>query len=85
MQKTRLATLPRFPVTTGQGARIVGTTEPRLAEQVRRGRVHPEPPILAGRRLWQPAQLSQAAAALGLLTGELKALLEAARCEGQAS
>ena len=65
-----------YPVSTGQAARILATTEPRLAETVRRGKVNPEPSILAGRRLWRPEHLIQAAEALDLLTDDLRAQLE---------
>lgn len=65
----------RFPLSTGQAARVIKSTEPDLAETVRRGHVKPEPPILAGRRLWHRNQLLQAAEALGLLTDELRAEL----------
>lgn len=51
---------------TGQAAQLLRTTEPRLAETVRRGKVHPPPLIIAGRRLWEPDQILQAAQALGL-------------------
>lgn len=57
---------PPFPLTTGVAAQFLGTTEPRLAETVRRGRVDPPPPILAGRRLWSAEHLCQAAKALGV-------------------
>jgi hypothetical protein len=66
----------RFPCSTGEGARLLGTTEPLLAETVRRGKVKPEPDVLAGRRLWQPTQLLQAAVALGLATDAVRAALE---------
>lgn len=69
--------LPPLPVTTGAGAHLLGTTEPRLAETVRRGHVSPPPPILAGRRLWSAEHLRQAAEALGLLTPDLQAILAA--------
>jgi hypothetical protein len=68
---------PRFPLATGAGALLLGTTEPRLSETVRRGHVFPPPPILAGRRLWSADQLRQAAEALNLLTDDLKARLAA--------
>ncbi|MCC7172996.1 MAG: hypothetical protein IT459_21280 [Planctomycetes bacterium] len=64
-----------YPLSTGQAARILGTTEPKLAETVRRGKVAPEPTIVAGRRLWERDQLLQAAEHLGLLTEELRAEL----------
>ena len=66
---------PRFPIATGSAAELIGATEPRLAETVRRGHVAPPPPILAGRRLWSREHLLQAAEALDLLTEELKAVL----------
>ena len=62
----------KFPISTGQAARLINTTEPRLAETVRRGKVQPEPPILAGRRLWDLVHLLQAAENLGVLTDELR-------------
>ena len=65
-----------FPLSTGQAARFLKSTEPQLAETVRRGHVLPEPPILAGRRLWSPRHVLQAAEALGLLNDELRAQLE---------
>lgn len=65
----------RFPVSTGEAARFLATTEPILAETVRRGKVRPEPPIVAGRRLWGPEHLIQAARALDLLTDELREAL----------
>lgn len=56
--------LPPFPWTTGIAAEVLGTTEPRLSETVRRGHVSPPPPIFAGRRLWTPDLLIQAARTL---------------------
>lgn len=72
---------PVFPLTTGSAAHLLGTTEPRLAETVRRGHVDPRPPILAGRRLWSRRHLLQAAEALGLLTEELRGRLTPAGTE----
>lgn len=66
----------RTPLSTGQAARLLGVTEPRLAETVRRGKVRPEPPILAGRRLWDRSHLLQAAKALDVLTESVRAQLE---------
>lgn len=66
---------PTFPTTSGAAANLIGTTEPRLSETVRRGLVTPTPPILAGRRLWSQSHLRQAAAALDLLTEDLDQLL----------
>lgn len=79
---TRIETMnTNFPLSTGQAARLLGTTEPRLAETVRRGRIHPEPTIVAGRRIWNREQLLQAAEHLGLLTDDVRAELE---CEVRA-
>lgn len=61
----------RFPCSTGEAASLLGTTEPRLAETVRRLRVEPPPPIIAGRRLWERTHLLQAARALGIAAEDL--------------
>ena len=61
-----------FPLSTGKGAVLIGVTEPQLAETVRRGKVKPPPPLLAGRRLWAREHLLQAAEALGVWTVELE-------------
>ena len=66
----------KYPLSTGAAARLLSKTEPQLAETVRRGRVRPEPPIVAGRRLWGPGHILQAARALGVLTPELCMTLE---------
>ena len=65
------------PLPTGEVARLLHSTEPRVAETVRRGHVDPPPTIAAGRRLWSNDQVLQAAEALGLLTDELRAKLDA--------
>lgn len=64
-----------FPLPTGQAARLLGVTEPRLSEAVRRGHVSPVPSVLAGRRLWHREHLLQAAESLGVLTDDLRELL----------
>lgn len=64
-----------FPLATGQAARLLDLTEPQLAETVRRGKVDPPPPVRAGRRMWTRDNILQAAAALGILTDELRAKL----------
>lgn len=66
----------RYPLSTGAVARILETTEPRLAETVRRGGVHPEPRVVAGRRLWEADHIRQAARRLGLLTEDLERKLD---------
>jgi hypothetical protein len=60
-----------FPLSTGQVAAVLGITEPRLSEAVRRGRVSPGPQICAGRRLWFSEHLIRAAESLGLLDDDL--------------
>ena len=66
---------PSFPLSTGQAAQLLGTTEPKLAEEVRRGRITPPPPILAGRRLWRADHVLQAATNLGLFNDDLQKML----------
>ncbi|MBI3843634.1 MAG: hypothetical protein HY292_03245 [Planctomycetes bacterium] len=56
----------RFPLSTGEAAEALRTSEPRLAQAVRLGKVVPVPPIVAGRRLWGPDDLRRAALALGV-------------------
>ena len=62
-------------ISTGDAARMLQTTEPRLGELIRRGKIDPEPPIVAGRRLWQTDHIRQAARALDRLTDRLEDLL----------
>ena len=56
----------RYPLTTGEVARILKVFEPRIADLVRRGLVHPAPRVVAGRRLWDKTHIQQAAEALGV-------------------
>lgn len=70
-----------YPLSTGESARLIGTTEPRLADVVRRGRVIPPPVVFAGRRLWTREHLLQAAHVLGILTEELRRRLTAQEVE----
>jgi len=60
-----------FPLGTGQLARLLNTTEPKLAEAVRKGRVVPAPRIVAGRRAWDLSQVHQAAQLFGLEPADL--------------
>lgn len=55
----------QHPLGTGQLARLLNTTEPKLSEAVRRGKVVPPPRVVAGRRLWDLTQIHQAAAYFG--------------------
>ncbi len=66
----------RFPITSGDLARLLQTTEPRLGEAVRRGRVSPPPEVIAGRRHWTRQQALQVAAAIGELTDDIRTTLE---------
>jgi hypothetical protein len=66
----------RYPLTTGGAAQILGVIEPQLSETVRRGKVRPEPIVIAGRRQWCAEHLCQAADALDILTDELRARIE---------
>jgi hypothetical protein len=65
----------KFPISTGQAARHLSSTEPQLAELVRRGKIRPEPRVVAGRRLWERPHLLQAARLLGVLDENLLAEL----------
>ncbi len=78
-------TTTKFPMSTGQAAHLLGTTEPRLAETVRRGKIKPKPSVLAGRRLWQATHILQAATTLKLLTDELRATLREAASQTRKS
>lgn len=66
----------KYPIPTGRAAQILHTTEPLLSDTVRRRKVDPAPPIIAGRRLWCREHLIQAAEALGILTADLRAQIE---------
>lgn len=67
-----------FPLTSGATAELLGTTEPRLSETVRRGHIKPAPTIVAGRRLWTHEQVLQAAEVLGTLNDELRQRIDTA-------
>jgi hypothetical protein len=58
---------------TGQVARRLRTTECRLAELVRRGRLRENPVVVAGRRLWTEEQILDAAALLRLAARDERA------------
>jgi hypothetical protein len=62
----------RYPKSTGEAAGLLGTTELRLADFVRRGKIQPPPPMSAGRRQWYGCHILQAAKVLGVLTPELE-------------
>ena len=54
----------------------------RLNDLVRTSRVHPPPPVVAGRRLWARHHVLQAAEALGILTEDLALALGQANAGG---
>ena len=56
----------KYPLSTGEVARLLGATEPQLSEVVRRGHIDPPPRVVAGRRLWNAEHLQQAAKVLGV-------------------
>ena len=56
----------KIPITSGQVASLLDTTEPRLNDLIRRRRIDPPPPVVSGRRLWGPDHIRQAAEQLGL-------------------
>jgi hypothetical protein len=55
-----------FPLSTGQVGLLLGTTEARLNDLIRRAKVSPAPPIAAGRRLWHRTHVEHAARVLGV-------------------
>jgi hypothetical protein len=65
-------------MSTGLAAQLLQTTEPRLAELVRRGKIDPAPLVVSGRRRWLASHLLQAAHQLGVLTGDLRQRLTVA-------
>ena len=56
----------KIPITSGQVARLLDTTEPRLNDLIRRRRIDPAPPVVSGRRFWEREHIQQAAEHLGL-------------------
>jgi hypothetical protein len=61
---------------TGQVAALLGLTEPRLNDLLRRGKILGAPPCVAGRRIWSERHITAAAAALGIATATVEAELE---------
>ena len=51
----------KFPASTGQVAVALNVSEPKLNHLLRRGRIRPVPRVVAGRRLWGPEEIAQAA------------------------
>ena len=65
-----------WPTSTGCVASRLAVSEPRLNDLVRRGKITPAPLVVAGRRLWNPEHVLQAAKYLGALDDDLRAELE---------
>ena len=63
------------PQSTGGVASLLRVLEPKLNDLIRRGKIDPAPPVVAGRRLWNRTHILQAARHLGVLTEALKAEL----------
>ena len=53
-------------LTTGEVAALLGTSEPRINDLVRRGKIDPAPLPRAGRRSWEQPDIERAARALGI-------------------
>lgn len=62
----------KTPLSTGQVAALLATTEPRLNHLIRRRLIQPAPTLVAGRRLWNTDHVREAAEHLGCLTPELE-------------
>jgi DNA-binding transcriptional MerR regulator len=45
---------------TGEAASLLGTSERRLNDLIRRGKIEPVPPVRAGRRAWLEDDLQRA-------------------------
>ena len=52
-------------LSTGQVAALLAVPEPKLNDLIRRGKINPAPCVSAGRRVWQPQHVRQAADLLG--------------------
>jgi hypothetical protein len=65
----------QYPVFTGQAARYIGASEPKLNALVRKSKIDPTPAVVSGRRLWDREQVRQAAEELGLMTDDLRSTL----------
>lgn len=56
----------KYPRSTGQAAIQLDTTEPRLNDLIRRGKIYPAPSVASGRRMWEAIHIRQAARILGI-------------------
>lgn len=57
-------------LSTGQAAELLRTTEPRLNDLIRRGKILPAPAVVSGRRLWESEHIESAARNLGVSIAE---------------
>lgn len=73
----------QFPISTGRAALILGVTEPQLGDVIRRGKVHPAPPVVAGRRLWTRDHLRKAGDVLGVSAAQVSRAIENGRLRDQ--
>lgn len=55
-----------LPCSTGQVAELLGVPEPKLNDLIRRRKLNRPPDVAAGRRIWLPVHIRQAADALGV-------------------
>jgi hypothetical protein len=55
-----------FPITSGEAARLLQVTEPRLNRLIRDGKLDPPPRRVGDRRQWDRPHVLQAAELLGL-------------------
>lgn len=55
-----------FPITTGAVAKLLGIPEPKLNDQIRRGRLAAPKQTASGRRLWSREEVVAAASALNV-------------------
>jgi hypothetical protein len=56
-----------LPATTGYVAAVLGVSEPRLNDLVRRQKICPPPRLMLGRRLWSKEHVVQAARLLDVV------------------
>lgn len=55
--------------TTGEVAAELRTSEPRINDLIRRGKIAPAPSVRGGRRFWLQVDIERAARALGVHVG----------------
>lgn len=65
VQITRATSMTNY-YSSGATACLLGTTEPRLNGLIRRGKIVPQPELIAGRRAWGALHIALAAHHLGV-------------------